>query len=79
SGGRVAQLDDFRTLRLTVDGRTRRLNKRQDKGHRAAWRAFTRSLLEGGSPPIAYGHLFGVSRASFAAQASLRSGQVEAI
>lgn len=74
-GGWVAVLDDFRSLTLSSEGRTRRLRGRQDKGHRAAWQAFTGSLLSGGEPPISYGHIFGVSRATLAAMASLEQGR----
>lgn len=75
-GGRVGVLDDFRALELVKDGhRQRKISRlRQDKGHLGEWQAFVRSLLEGGSPPIPYAHLFGVVRASLAALRSLRTG-----
>ena len=79
SAGRVAQLDDFRTLELTSDGRTKSVQKSQDKGHRAAWQAFVGSLLEGGDAPIAYDQLMGVSRTTFAALESLRTGEARKI
>lgn len=76
SGGRVAALDDFRTLELVKDGRrsTERSTLRQDKGHRAAWQAFL-SSAQGGQPPIAYTDLLSVTQASFAVMESLRTGQ----
>jgi len=77
SAGRVALLDDFRTLELTTDGRTKRVKKSQDKGHRAAWQAFVASLLDGADAPIAYDQLMGVSRTTFAAMESLRTGEVQ--
>jgi hypothetical protein len=52
---------------------------RQDKGHHAEWEAFTKAILTGGEPPIAYEHLFGVTRATFAAVQALHSGTKEAI
>lgn len=74
SGGRVAVLDDFRSLDLTANGRTRGLRANQDKGHRAAWQAFAKSLQAGGSPPIPYEQIFRGARATFAALRSLETG-----
>ncbi len=77
SGGRVAVLDDFRSLETIRDGKRRvyRARLRQDKGHTAEWQAFVSTLQTGGLPPIPYEHLLGVTRATFAAVAALRSGQ----
>jgi predicted dehydrogenase len=73
--GRVAVLDDYRSLELIQDGRrsTSRSRLRQDKGHRGEWEAFRQAILAGGPPPIPYQHLFGVTRASFAAVEALRT------
>ena len=75
--GRVAVLDDFRSLELVQQGKrqVQHARLRQDKGHQAEWQAFSSALLAGGPPPIPYEHLFGVTRASFAAVQALRSGQ----
>jgi predicted dehydrogenase/threonine dehydrogenase-like Zn-dependent dehydrogenase len=87
--GSVAVLDDFRSLELVRQGRrqVQHARLRQDKGHRAEWQAFCAALLgsetidevsnvsPGARPPIPYEHLFGVTRASFAAVQALRSGQ----
>jgi predicted dehydrogenase len=77
AGGRVAVLDDYRSLELTRDGRrqTYRSRLRQDKGHQAEWLAFSQAILAGGPPPIPYDQIFGVTRATLAALQSLRSGQ----
>jgi len=77
AGGRIAVLDDFRNLELVNAGRrqVQRSRLRQDKGHQAEWSAFSQALIQGGPPPIPYNHLFGVTRASFAALESLRSNQ----
>ncbi len=77
AGGRVAVLDDYRSLEMIHGGRRKviRSRLRQDKGHRAEWEAFTAVILAGGPPPIPYEHLFGVTRATFAAVESLRSGK----
>jgi predicted dehydrogenase len=76
-GGRVAILDDYRTLETVQNGRRKvfRSPLRQDKGHFAEWQAFVASLLAGGPPPIPYDHIFGVTRATLAALESLRSGK----
>jgi predicted dehydrogenase len=81
SAGRVAVLDDFRSLELLKDGRrtVQRSRLRQDKGHRGEWQAFTHAILSGGSPPIPYEHLTGVTRASFAAVQALRQRERIAI
>jgi predicted dehydrogenase/threonine dehydrogenase-like Zn-dependent dehydrogenase len=48
--GRSAILDDFRSLRLAGDGRTRRSSQRsRDKGHRAQFAAFRQAVA--GTPP----------------------------
>jgi len=77
AGGRVAVLDDFRTLEMIRNGRrqTVRSRLRQDKGHQAEWEFFSRAILSGGEPPIPYEQLFGVAEATFAAVQALRSGE----
>ncbi len=77
ASGRVAVLDDFRSLELVQDGRRQKISAglRQDKGHLSEWKAFTAALQTGGPPPIPYEHLWGVTQATFCAVQSLRSGQ----
>ena len=77
AGGRVAVLDDFRSLELVQDGRRQQISARlrQDKGHLREWQVFTAALQTGGPPPIPYAHLWGVTQATFCAVQSLRSGQ----
>jgi len=75
-GGRVAVLDDFRSLEMVQDGRrTVKKLARQDKGHFGEWQAFVKAIREGGQPPIPYEHLIGVTKATFAAVESLRCGR----
>lgn len=76
-GGRVAVLDDFRSLETVRDGqrKVQRSRLRQDKGHRAEWQAFAAAIQAGGPPPIPYDQLYGAAQASFAAAAALRSGE----
>ncbi len=50
-GGRVAVLDDFRTLELVSEGKRQVIHSRlrQDKGHRAEWEAFSQAMISWGS------------------------------
>lgn len=77
SGGRVAALDDFRTLELVKDGKRQVLRSalRQDKGHLAGWSAFVQAVKTKGKAPIPYAQIIGVTRATFKAVESLRSGK----
>ena len=71
SAGKVAVLDDFRTLELVQDGKRKVARGAQDKGWSNEWKAFALAIREGGQPPILYEHLFGVTQATFAAVESL--------
>jgi len=76
--GRVAVLDDFRSLELVANGRRQvaRAYLRQDKGHQAEWQAFAVAIQAGGPAPIPYGQIFGVSHAAIAAVEALRTQKV---
>lgn len=73
AGGRMAVLDDFRTLDLHRDGKVERVRGRgpADKGHAAECRAFVDAIRGRGEWPIALRDLIGSMRATFAAQESL--------
>jgi predicted dehydrogenase len=73
-GGRVAVLDDFRSLLTVRDGRRKLVRKAQDKGWYDEWVAFEKAIQTGGQPPIPYDQLIGVTRATFAALDSLKTG-----
>jgi predicted dehydrogenase len=77
SSGRVVVLEDFRSLEMVRDGRRKLVRSplRQDKGHRAVWETFVAAIARGGPPPIPYRHIFGVTRASFAAVESIKRGE----
>ena len=79
TGGRVAVMDDFRSLELVHNGhrKTMRSRLRQDKGHQAEWEFFTHAIIEGGEPPIPYDQLFGVAETTIAAVESLRSRKTD--
>ena len=72
-GGRIAVLDDFRTLETVRDGHKSIVKKAQDKGWKDEWLAFANSIRTGGQPPIPYEQLVGVTNATFAVMESLRT------
>jgi predicted dehydrogenase/threonine dehydrogenase-like Zn-dependent dehydrogenase len=74
-GGRVAVLDDFRSVHVTRDGKskTHKLGARE-KGQGAALAAFLRCIREGSGDPVDVSSLFNTTRATFAAMESLRTG-----
>ncbi|HEY61240.1 MAG TPA: Gfo/Idh/MocA family oxidoreductase [Anaerolineae bacterium] len=76
-GGRVAILDDFRTLQMINQGRKKvmRARLRQDKGHKAIWRTFANAIINNSEPPIPYTSILGVTKATFAVIESLREQQ----
>lgn len=74
-GGMVAVLDDFVSLQITKDGKMKEERGAQDKGWVNEWKAFIKSIREGGEPPIPYEQLIGVTKSTFAAVESLRTMQ----
>ena len=73
--GRVAVIDDFRSVITSAGGRMR--SKRlggQDKGHQAEVKAFADAITSGGPAPIPWSDLYAVSLASILAVQSLREG-----
>lgn len=76
SGGRVAVLDDFRTLELVKGGRrtTSKSALRQDKGHVGEWQAFSNAIRQGNHSPIPLREIFAGMWATIAIAESLRSG-----
>ncbi len=74
-GGQVSVLDDFVALQTVRDGRKNEAKGAQDKGHVAEWKAFAKSIREGGEPPIPYEQLIGVTKSTFAAVESLRTSK----
>jgi predicted dehydrogenase len=71
-GGKVGVLDDFRALEIVADGKRKTVKRwGQDKGHFNEMQALV-SGIRSGNPPIAYEHLIGVTKATFAAVESIR-------
>ncbi len=75
-GGLSAQMNDYRTLSIRKGNlnvqRTARL--RQDKGHKAEWRAFA-TALETGKPAISFADFAHSTAVTLAAFESLQTGQ----
>ncbi len=77
SDGRILQLDNFRVLRGYGFGGFKKLKtSRMDKGHQAEDDAFARAVSSGAPPLIPLASLVNTTRASFAALASIESGQL---
>jgi len=76
-GGRIAVLDDFRTLQTIHNGhrKVKHSRLRQDKGHQAEWEAFADAIINSSTPPIPYEQIFGTMNATFAAVQSLHTGK----
>jgi predicted dehydrogenase len=78
--GRVAALDDFRTLQLVRDGSVkRRRSANQDKGFREEIRRFLEAVQHGGPWPIPFEQSVATTRATLAALESLRTGAPQAL
>jgi predicted dehydrogenase len=73
-GGRIAVLEDFRSLEMVRDGHRKTIRQAQAKGWSEEWAAFSKAIRTGGNPTIPYEQLIGVTKATFAAIESLRSG-----
>lgn len=76
-GGSVAVLEDFRRLELIRHGtkRTFRSLLRQDKGHRAEWKAFAEAIQNGSACPIPFEEIGNTMLATFALEKSRCLGQ----
>jgi predicted dehydrogenase/threonine dehydrogenase-like Zn-dependent dehydrogenase len=76
-GGKIGILNDYRSLELVDDRQKKSFNSRikQDKGHLAAWNAFTNAIKNGGEEPIPYKEILQVSYATLACQESLQIGE----
>lgn len=74
-GGQIAVLDDFVSLTTVKDGKKKEASGAQNKGWVDEWKVFATTIREGGEPPIPYEQLIGVTKATFAAVESIKSGQ----
>jgi len=73
-GGMVAVLDDYVSLTTVKDGKKKMESGAQDKGWRAEMVAFAESIKSGKEPPIPYEQIMAVTKSTFAAVESIRSG-----
>ncbi len=75
-GGKVATLKDYRSLEMVHNGHRKTIKNRlgQDKGWKDEMLALEKAV-KSGEPPIPYEQLIGVTKASFSAVESLRSGE----
>ncbi len=73
-GGMVAVLDDYVSLTTVKDGQKKDERIAQDKGWRAEMAAFAESVRAGKEPPIPYEQIMAVTKSTFAAVESIRSG-----
>src|SRR6185369_13958210 len=66
-GGCAAVIEDFRRLEMVSHGRRAILRSRfrQDKGHRAEWRAFARAIQKGEESPIPFHQIVTSTLATF--------------
>ena len=71
-GGQIAVLDDFVSLQTVKDGKKKEIKGTQNKGWVDEWKAFAKTIREGGEPPIPYEQLIGVTKSTFTAIESLR-------
>jgi predicted dehydrogenase/threonine dehydrogenase-like Zn-dependent dehydrogenase len=73
--GRIAVIDDFRSVTTSKNGRlARRKLSGQDKGHTAEVAAFADALCDGGPSPIPWTEIRATTLASLLAVRSLREG-----
>ncbi|HMX21073.1 MAG TPA: bi-domain-containing oxidoreductase [Anaerolineales bacterium] len=73
-GGMVAVLDDYVSLSVVKDGKRKEEKGAQDKGWRGEMAAFAEAVQGKGEAPIPYGQIIAVTKSTFAAVESIRSG-----
>lgn len=79
-GGRTAALDNFRATELWARGRKKKKRARSlDKGQEAEMNAFLDAVAKGSPMPISLASLVATTEATFAAERSLASRQVETV
>jgi predicted dehydrogenase/threonine dehydrogenase-like Zn-dependent dehydrogenase len=75
--GKVAVIDNWRTLELTARNKTKTTRAlKADKGHAEELRAFVEACRKGGPSPIAWASIEATTRATFAAERAWRQGTV---
>ncbi len=73
--GKVAAIDNWRTLEITARGKTKTTRTlKADKGHAEEVRVFVEACRRGGMGPIAWESVEGVTRATFGVERAWREG-----
>ncbi len=73
SGGRIAILNDYRSLETWLDGSHHtEKNMGQNKGHAASWHAFMNAAVNGGEEPVPTEQIFAGMNACWAVLASIQ-------
>jgi predicted dehydrogenase len=73
--GKIAVLDNFRTLEVTSRGKTKTSRSlRADKGYAAELEAFVDACRRGKASPMPWASIEAVTRATFAAERAWREG-----
>jgi len=72
--GGIARLEDFRTLELTRNGKTRCVRAKQDKGHREELERTLKAMITGQESPIPFDQLCEVTEATFAIEEAIAAG-----
>jgi len=73
--GRVARLNDFRSLELSHEGKTRTIKSSFEKGHQREIELTLAAMRQGTECPIPFEEVMEVSRATLAVVASIESGE----
>lgn len=73
--GKVGRINDFCTLELARDGKTRRTKARRDKGHEREIELTLEAIRQGGISPIPFEELMDVSEATLAIEEAIGSAE----
>jgi predicted dehydrogenase/threonine dehydrogenase-like Zn-dependent dehydrogenase len=74
--GKVGRIQDFCTLELARDGKTRRTKARRNKGHEREIALTLEAIRQGGCSPIPFEELMEVSEATLAIEEAIGSAEV---
>jgi predicted dehydrogenase/threonine dehydrogenase-like Zn-dependent dehydrogenase len=71
--GGIARIDDFKTLSLSRDGKTKRVKGDRDKGHHREMELTLEAMVQGKDAPIPFAELIEVTEATFAVEEAIRT------
>jgi polar amino acid transport system substrate-binding protein len=72
-GSSIARIDDFTTLYLSRNGKTKTLKGGRDKGHRREVELTVEAMKQGKDAPIPFAELIEVTEATFAVEEAIRT------